>query len=155
MGIDLSGITAVAALALSLYSTITTFRFNRRQEELIQSQKALNALQQERERSDMAAAKQADVGANFVSLGKDSHRLRVFNRGAHVARDVRVEFPEGNDIVLERDLDGKFPMASLDRHQSVDLLAAVHFGSPPKLAVKLTWVDGDGAERSKVLHVTR
>lgn len=148
MNADLSGYTALAALALSVYSTFITLRFNRRQEELI-------ALQKERERSAIAAAKQADVGASFVSLGKDSHRLRVFNRGAHVARDVRIEFPEGNEIVQQRDIDGKFPMATLDRHQSVDVLAGFYLSSPSKLAVKLTWVDGDDEERSKVLHLTR
>jgi hypothetical protein len=146
---------AVAAFVMSVYSTAMTVRFNRRQEELIKSQKALNELQQERERSELSAASKADVGANFVSLGSNNHRLRVFNRGAHPARDVRITFPEGNEVVLTRDIEQKFPMASLDRHQSVDLIAAFHMGSPSKLVVELTWTDGNGERRSKILHVTR
>jgi hypothetical protein len=152
--IDLSGGAAVLALALSVYSTIKTVQFNKKQEALIKGQAALNALLIEREKAGADEGKRADLGADFVKLGPSGYRLKVFNKGRATARDVQVEFPEGNEMVSQSDVERKFPMATLAQHQSVNLIASIHMGSEPKLAVRLTWTDDTGADNSKTVHCT-
>jgi hypothetical protein len=151
---DLSGCVALAALALSGYSTWKTFQFNRKQEALIKSQALLTELQSKRELAEAADSQRADLGAAFVKLGSNQHRLKVFNQGKATARHVEIDFPEGNQFVLSSDVTSKFPLETLDRYQSVQLIAAVHMGSPSKTVVRLRWEDGDGEKRTKVLHPT-
>ncbi|RWA52117.1 hypothetical protein AU476_19300 [Cupriavidus sp. UYMSc13B] len=154
MSIALSGTAAVLALVLSVYSTVKTAQFNRKQEELIKAQAALNTLLIEREKAEIAEGKRADLGANFVKLGSNSYRLKVFNQGRSTARDVRIEFPEGNEIVSETDGELKFPLETLDRYQSVQLLASVHLNTIPKMALRLRWTDDFADNQSKILHPT-
>ena len=49
----------------------------------------------------------------------------ILNCSATV-RNVRIEFPEGNDVVSDLEVFNKLPMESLERHQPVELIAAVH-----------------------------
>jgi|SRR6185312_8962930 len=151
---DLSGCVALAALVLSGYSTWKTFQFNRKQEELIKSQALLTELQAKRELAEAAESQRADLGAAFVKLGSNQYRLKVFNQGKAAARHVEIDFPEGNEIVLSSDVASKFPLETLDRYESVQVIAAVHMGTPSKIVVRLSWVDGDGEKRTKVLYPT-
>jgi hypothetical protein len=153
--IDLSGGMAGLALALSIYSTAKTIQFNRKQEELIRSQSDLNALLIDREKAKADEGKRSDLGASFIKLGPNGLRLKVFNRGKATAHDVRIEFPEGNELVLTSDLDRKFPMSTLVQHQSVDILASAHLNSPAKLTVRLIWNDDSGIDNAVTVYCTR
>ncbi len=154
MNIDLSGIVAAIALSFSVYTYWRQNQSNKKQEALIESQHKLNELLASKETSEMAAAKSADMGAEFQKLGRNQYRLKIFNKGPATARNVRVSFPDGNEFVSEHDLEGKFPMESMDKYQAVELIAAIHMGSPSKLKVQLNWVDEEGAEREKITYTT-
>lgn len=82
----------------------------------------------DKEEREAAHEKEADLGANFVPIGSNKRRLRVFNKGRAVAYHVTIDFPEGNDMVLEQDIQEKFPLELLERGQSVDLIAVVGLG---------------------------
>jgi hypothetical protein len=154
MSIDLSGCAAMLALALSCYSTWKTLQFNTKQEQLIESQRQLNALLADKEASEQAEGKRAKLSAAFMKLGSSKYRLKVFNQGQATARDVRISFPAGNEVVLQSEVDAKFPLETLDRFQSVELIAVVGMRSPSKLTVQLDWLDEDGSDRSKIVHPT-
>ena len=154
MTIDLSGFAALLALVLSCYSTWKTLQFNRKQEELIESQRQLNALLADKESKERAEGKRANLGAAFSKVGSNNYRLKVFNQGPAVARTVQISFPEGNEFVPQREVDSKFPLETLDKYQSVELIAAVHMNSPSKLTVQLDWIDGEGESRTKTVHPT-
>lgn len=154
MEISAGDIIAALALVLSAYATWRSHRFKEKQEEFLDIQRKVNALVLEKEEREAAQANQADLGANFFSLGSSKHRLKVFNRGRAIAHEVEIAFPGGNDVVIQADVQDKFPMETMEPGQSVELIAAVHTGTKRKQVIRLTWKDADGREQEKIVHAT-
>jgi hypothetical protein len=152
--IDAGDIIAGLALVLAIYSTWITSRFNKRQTAFEETAEQLNRLLIEKEASEAEAAKRADVSANFYKSGKHDYRLKVFNRGRGTARNVRFEALDGSDLFIDDDIRRKFPIPLLEQHGFIELIAAVHFGSPSRAHIKLLWDDEGGNEHQKELHPT-
>ena len=152
--LETSDIIAFFAFCLALYSTIKTHQFNQRQQRLIDTQNELSKLLLRKEQNEALEKYSADVSANFIKLSSNDRRLKVFNKGKQTAKNIRIEFPEGNDLVIESDINRKFPLATLEPHQSVELLATSSFGSPSKITVKLIWDDSIKKENTKTLTIT-
>jgi hypothetical protein len=151
----LSSLVALAALILSAFATWRTFRFNARQEAFIENQEKLNQRLLERTEGEALAEKKADLGATFVRLGTNSgHRLKIWNKGKAVARNVRIEFPEENEILIESEIQEKFPYEALEPQQGIELLAVVSMGTKRKHAIRLIWDDDSSDNRSKVVYPT-
>jgi hypothetical protein len=150
-----SDIASVAALILSGVSIFMTGKFNRRQNELADTTERLNQLLIDRETAEGLASKKADLSANLIAVGKNNHRLKVFNRGKGVARNVRLIDLAGSDSILgDSDIAHKFPVAIMDQHQAVELIAFIHMGSPLKAHIKLLWDDDAGTDQEKELTPT-
>ncbi len=154
ISLTLSDIVAGLALLLSAYATWKTVQFNDKQKSLIESQERLNRRLLEKEDAESNEEKKADLGATFIKLGSSNYRLKIWNKGKAVARNVSIEFPEGNDCLVESDIKGKFPLETLDTHQSVELIASVHMGTKSKHAIKLCWADDLGPANEKVVYPT-
>lgn len=154
MQVDLQDVFAGCALLLSVYATFTTANFNRRQKSLIESQERLNNLLLKKERADSLGERQADLGASLIRLGSDKHRVKVWNQGKCTARNVQIAFPDGNDLLIQQDIDGKFPLEALGTHQSVELIAVVHMETKAKHAIKLIWKDEHSDRNEKVIYLT-
>lgn len=152
--IDLSDIVALLALGLSLYSMRKTFEFNRRQNEFAETANKLNTLLLEKESQGALDQKRADISADFIKVGQNERSLRVFNKGRSLARDVRIEFPEGTGVLIPDEVQDKFPIPILEQDQSVELIAAVTFGSSSRMTIKLIWNDESGADNEKTLTPT-
>jgi hypothetical protein len=152
--ITLSDVAAIIALLLSGYAIWTTSRFNKRQLSLIASQEELNKRLLARDDSDALESRKADVGASYVKLGNSKYRLKVFNKGKASARNVRIEFSDGDGPVPKSELDDKFPMEVLEQHQSVDLIAAVSMGTPRKQTAILKWTDDHSDDNEKTVYLT-
>jgi len=152
--INFSDIIALLALILSTYSMKKTVDFNKQQNEFIETNDKLNKLLLEKESQDFLQQKKADISANFIKIGKHSHRLKIFNKGRNTAKNIRIEFPEGNEILIDGDIKDKFPVPILEQYQSVELIAAVHMQSPSRMTIKLIWDDEAGKDNEKVLTPT-
>ena len=153
--IDMMGdVIAGLALLLSAYAVWTTARFNKRQLDLTASQEKLNELLLQQGKSADEESRRADLGASFVRMGPSKYRLKVFNRGRAVARNVRIEFVEGGDTFLPNDVKSKFPLEVLEPQQGVELLAAVHMQTRAKHTIKLIWDDDTSAENEKTVYPT-
>jgi hypothetical protein len=152
--IDAGDIIAGFALILSAYATWQTVTFNKKQKSLVESQEKLNNLLLEKEKSESDSAKQAELGANFIKVGPNKTRLKVWNKGPALAREVMVEFPEGNDIVIASELTEKLPMEVLEKHQAVEFIAAPHMQSRRKYTLKLIWRDERPEINEKVVYLT-
>jgi hypothetical protein len=142
---------AIGALLLSAYATWTTFRFNQKQNKLIESQDRLNKLLLEKEATEILNIKKADLGATFIKIGSNNRRL---NKGKSAARNVSLSFPDGNDCLVQSDIDSKFPLETLDTLQSVELIASISLGSKSKHSIKLTWSDDFSDHNEKVVYPT-
>ncbi|MDH1291363.1 hypothetical protein N5C43_08835 [Comamonas terrigena] len=152
--IEPGDIIAGLALLFSIYATVKTVQFNNRQKSLIESQEKLNKLLLEKETSDSASGRQANIGASFIKLGSSKYRLKIWNKGKAVARNVILEFPEGNDVLIESDIKEKFPLEALDTHQSVELIASVHMETKSKHAIRLIWSDEHSERNEKLVYAT-
>lgn len=152
--VDLSDIIALLALGLSAYAMKKTIKFNKRQNEFIETNDKLNQLLLKKENQDAIHQKKADISANFIKIGKNNHRLKIFNKGKSTARNVRIEFPEGNEILINSDIHNKFPIPILEQHQSVELIAAIFLQSPSRMTIKLIWDDESGKDNEKELSPT-
>jgi len=152
--IDAGDVIAGLAFLLSGYATWQTVSFNKKQKSLVESQEKLNKLLLEKENEDSLREKRADLGASFIKLGSKKYRLKIWNKGASTARNVRIEFPEGNDVVIDSEVTDKFPMESLERHQSVELIAAVHMQTKRKHVVRLIWEDDAQSHNEKLSYPT-
>jgi hypothetical protein len=152
--IDAGDVIAGLAFLLSGYATWQTVSFNKRQKSLVESQEKLNKLLLEKENEGAVKEKSADLGASFIKLGSSKYRLKIWNKGPATAKNVRIEFPEGNDVVIDSEVSDKFPMESLERHQFVELIAAVHMQSKRKHVVKLIWEDDAQTHNEKLSYPT-
>ena len=152
--IDAGDVIAGLAFLLSGYATWQTVSFNKKQKSLVESQERLNNLLLEKENEGAVKEKSADLGASFIKLGSSKYRLKIWNKGSATARNVRIEFPEGNDVVSDSEVSNKFPLESLERHQSVELIAAVHMQTKRKLVIRLTWEDDAETHNEKLSYPT-
>lgn len=152
--IELGDIISALALIFSIYATFKTVQFNNRQKALIETQERLNRLLLDKEAGEAKSGRQADLGASFVRLGSSKYRLKVFNRGKVAARNVVLEFPEGNDAILDSDLDEKFPLETLEPQQGVELIAVVGLGTKAKHPIRFIWADDYRERNEKVVIVT-
>lgn len=147
-------VIAGVALLFSIYATVKTLRFNNRQRALIESQEKLNNLLFEKEVVEATDEKRANLGATFIKLGSNKYRLKIWNKGKAIARDVNIEFPEGNEVLIESEISSKFPLEVLDTHQSVELIAAVHMGTKSKHLFRLVWTDDHNERNEKITYAT-
>jgi len=152
--IDIGNVIAAIALFFSGYAALTTRKFNERQKSLIKSQEKLNTLLLEKEVIERINDKKADLDASFIKMGSNAYRLKIWNNGKSSARNLNIEFPDGDKIVEQREIDAKFPLETLGMHQSVGLVAFAHFGTKRKYTIKLTWSDDFGDHHEKVLYPT-
>ena len=151
----ISNIISSLALGVSSVALWVTHNFNRRQKSLIESQEKLNRLLLEKELHASESDRMADLGASFARIGpKSSYRLKVWNKGKAAARNVSIEFPNGNDVIPDSELKDKFPLESLEPQAGVELIAAVHMGTSRKHVVKLAWDDGAASRNEKTIHLT-
>jgi hypothetical protein len=149
-----SDIISSLALLLAAYAALKTVQFNNRQKSLIEIQEKLNQRLLEKEEADSISDKKADIGATFIKLGSNNYRLKIWNKGKTIARNVSIEFPEGNDCIVESDVSNKFPLEALDTHQSVEVIAAVQMGTKSKHAIKLIWADEFSPNNEKTVYPT-
>ena len=150
----IQAIFTALAFFLSVYATYKTVKFNQRQNDMAQVQVELNKLLLRKETNEAIGSYKAELGVNFIKIGSSSTRFKIFNKGKGSARNVKIKFPDGNEIIVQSDIDSKFPLENMEQHQSVELVAAVHLGSPRKMTVELIWDDDTGLNRSKLFYPT-
>lgn len=148
IGSTASAVVALAALIVAVVSLRKTNKFG-------ETTDRLNRLLIERETAEGVATKKADLSANMIKVGKNDHRLKVFNRGKGVARNVRLTDLNANDsILISSEISRKFPVPILEQHQWVEVIAANHMGAGPRVHIKLQWDDDTGAGHEKELTPT-
>ena len=152
--VSVGDIIAGLALLFSMYATWITHKFNNRQKALIESQEKLNRILLEKELTETSNDRKADLGASFVKLGSNKYRLKIWNKGKTTAKNVRISFPEGNEIIHDSDIEEKFPLEILEIYQSVELRAIVHMQTKSKHTILLKWSDEFAPENEKLVYPT-
>lgn len=147
MMMEFSDIISLIALLIAVLSLGMNFWFNWHQ---------LPLLRHSLKKSQVEALeeKKADIGVKLVKLGNSKYRVKIFNRGKAAARNVRIELPDSNNMIPDHEIRDKFPMEVLEQHDSVDLIAAVHIGTPRKHEVLLKWEDDHSDSNEKISYLT-
>lgn len=137
-------------LFLILYIIYKKFRYH-------QLKKDYDSLQQQmdrvllREQAELAQeGEKADLAVDFVKSDHDSHpKLRIRNVNQALAKNIRIEFPGGNNLLLKKEVDAIFPIATLNKHKEILLSIAVYNNAPRKIAIELIWDDGYNMNNAK------
>lgn len=154
MTFDLGDLIALGALVASVWAIWKTDRFNRRQIAIERTAERLNQLLIEKEASQNIAQRQAELGVAFYKIGRSDRRLKVFNKGRSVARNVTFEELSEDPLLIESEIRRKFPAPALEPHGVIELIAAVHLNSSSRTHVRLTWDDDYGTGHTKEFHPT-
>jgi hypothetical protein len=154
VSVDVGDVIAGLALLLSGYATWQSVVFNKKQKSLLESQEKLNQRLLEKEDADSVAEQKADLGATIIKIGSNNYRLKIWNKGKATARNVLIDFPEGNDCFMESDIIRKFPLERLDTFQSVEIIAAVSTATKGKHMIRLRWADDFKSMNEKTLYPT-
>jgi hypothetical protein len=110
-----------------------------------------------KEAGEAEAKSRADLGANFVKIGRNNYRLKIFNRGSVAARNVRIELKhedEEDHCLSQGEIESKFPHECIEPHQGVELFAAIHIGSKSKHPLRLIWDDDLRQNNEKMVYPT-
>lgn len=143
------------ALVVAGYVALNTRGFRKAKRELIKLQKDVQALILKRERREAEKVINADLGASLVTVGSKKHQLRIFNTAQAAAYQVKIAFPEGNEMIPVREIEELFPLQVLEGGASVNLPALVTLGTGRKLALELSWKNADGEQHNKAVLATR
>jgi hypothetical protein len=81
-------------------------------------------------------------------------RLKIWNTGKAAAHDVQLEFPEGNDCVIEDDVQSKFPLEVLEPFHGVELIAVLGMDTKRKRKIKIRWSDAHNTANEKLVYPT-
>ncbi|WP_273242318.1 hypothetical protein [Hyphomonas atlantica corrig.] len=149
-----SAIIAGLALLLSLVALVLGEIRNARQKTFVETQHELNERLLARELQSVQASNKADMGAKLIKMGKSNYRVKVWNQGEATARNVNIRIPADTSILTEREIEDKFPMEFMERHQSVELIAFVHMQTARKQAIEIVWDDDDAQGKSKTVYLT-
>lgn len=140
-----SAIIAFIALLVSFVSMHKTNKFS-------STADRLNKILIEKEQAEGLSSKKADISANLIKISKNDYRLKVFNRGKGVARNVRlIDLNTADSVLMASEIERKFPIPILDPHQSVEVIAAVFLSSNPRAHIKIIWDDDTGVSHEKEL----
>jgi len=150
----LENIISIFAFLLSAYAVYKTIKFNQFQRDIDHIQNELNKLLLRKETNEALDSARADLAASFSTFGKSTTKLKIFNKGKSVARNVRIEFPDETNLFTKQEIDSKFPLERLEQFQPVELSAYRGWDSPSKVVIKLTWDDDIQMNNEKILYPT-
>ena len=136
-----------AALFLSGIALIVAFRVQRRQPELIAKQIAEleRGAKQRHEAHVVAELQRSDA---WVGAG-GRLAITITNEGPAEAREIDIQFPDGNSPIPQDEARTKLPIPVLQAGGHFDLIAAVSNDNPPPFHVVLRWHDGLGEQVQK------
>ena len=106
-------------------------------------------------KKEVLNARKAYLGAIISKPDPNEHYLlEIINKSKNTARNIRIEFPEGNDLFKQSELDSKFPIEMLDPDGSVTLYTNIYHPSGSKHHFKLIWDDDFGKDNEKSFNPT-
>jgi hypothetical protein len=140
---------SVCALLVSIVAIVQTSRFNARQNEFAKTADEVNKRLIAQSEADIAQAKRADLIAKFENRGRGSLRLQIRNIGRGIASNVQLQMLQGEELLIGRELDRKFPYPALRSSETLEVIGSFHNSSPRRAQMKLTWQDEDGGDRSE------
>ena len=144
-----SNFVAFIALLISTWTYFQTEKFNKRQNDFAKTAERLNQLLIAREEQEKIQLEKADIFLTSYNRGKGDYRIKVFNKGAGRATNVNILIIEGMDLIIQSDLNDKFPVLSMEQHQVVELICTATLNSSRKIRARITWDDATNTSNTR------
>lgn len=141
----LSLLVSMLAVLISAVSLVRTRKIAKEQLELEKVTAELSGLQIESLNEEKSNKLKPNFNVTLSKLGT-SYFFYISNTGQGSAYDVNFELIDCEDSPLTSDINEKFPHPEMKPNSCVELIAAIHMGSPLKYQIKLSWknTEGDG-----------
>ncbi len=132
-----------AIAVLLIYVIYKKFRYHQLKKDYEELQAQMDRVLL-RQKAELAQQDQkAELAVDFVKHDDDSHpKLRIRNLNQALAHNIRIDFPQGNNLLLKKEVEAIFPVETLNSHKEILLSIAVYNNAPRKIAIELTWDDG-------------
>ena len=92
-------------------------------------------------------ADKACVEARVIQIGKNAHKLKIWNSGNATAYNVTARFEDDPGIIVLA--DDKMPFDELEPNKYFELNIVMHMGSASKFKILTEWNDKAGQHFSK------
>jgi len=151
---EISETIALIALFVATGSLWVSFKNSKKTKNLSLKEVESLRIQIANAQAEHSGGKEADMSARMYKHSKNSWRVKVFNKGPSGAYDVRLEFDDENHFLFNDYVKSKFPMKTMEKGQSVELLAGVFHGSPAKDDITILWRGAENSKKSKTVTLT-
>ena len=88
----------------------------------------------------------ACVEARLISISHNKTKMKIWNAGNSIARNIDVEIEEGAPIVFAGEL---LPFEELEPGKNFDIPVITYMGQKSKFYVTTKWSDSEGNQESK------
>lgn len=141
------------ALFFFIYAIYKKIQYARLKEEHERLQAQMDRLFLREQAEQSLATEKAELDAEFVRHDDDRHpKLQITNNSQSLAKNIRIAFPNGNNLILQHDIDEQFPVAVLNKHNAIECSIAVYNNAPRKITIELMWDDGFQDNNVRILH---
>ena len=132
----------VAVISLAKSSKAQNLQNKVNELEVQIKQNELDRIAKEKEEASLAC-----VEARFITVGKNQHRLKVWNSGNATAYNVSARF-DGDVGIMIMDRE-KQPFEELESKKSYELILVAYMGSASKFRIITEWTDAEGKQHQK------
>lgn len=141
VAIAISGISLIVAI-VSFIASIKSQHLQNRVNELEYKLK-----QYELEEKEQEQQKAPCVEARINHITKGNYRIKVWNSGKSIAKNVTASWKDVNGILfIDR---GKMPYEFLEPQKGFELSISTYMGAPGKLCITTSWETEDGEKHNK------
>lgn len=150
---QLEGFMPYVALFLFIYAIYKKLQYHRLKQEHAQLQEQMDRLFLRQQAEEAQASEKAELDVQFIRHEDERHpKLQIRNLTTSLAKNIRIEFPDGNNLILQQDIEQQFPVAVLNKHKAIECAIAVYNNAPRKIKVELIWDDGFQDNNVRAFH---
>lgn len=140
-------VIAAISLLIAIISLSKSSKSQRLQNKVNELELKIKENEIERIAKEKEEAALACIEARFITVGKDKHRLKVWNSGNATAYNVSARFDgDVGIIIMDRE---KQPFEELEARKSYELVLITHGGSASQFKIITEWTDANGKQHSK------
>ncbi len=139
-------IVSAVSILIAVISLVQAYKANTIQNKVNEIELRLKQYELEKAEKEKEESDKALVQARVIALGKNKHRLKIWNSGGKTAYNVTAKLIDATDIEMLN--DDKMPFEELEPMKSFEV-PIIWFGMISKARVLTEWMDDTGNKESK------
>ncbi len=143
-----STVALVISVGTAVFAAIKFFRYDRR---ISKQEIRLNDIQLAEAKDKADNQRKADVQLSFITSYKAPGKLKVYNKGAASARDIKISFT--SDMAFFNELKSVLTIEKLESLQNKDYRVTMITGHPSEIRAQISWSDDFDSNNTKEVIV--